>query len=168
MAYQDHFRLVDDVSVHFDGTVGGIDAFLLSRYVGFYAVASAAVIELALKEIVISFAKHNHPLFGTYIEDRYDQINGRIKIGHITQDHLRPFGDNYVKRFERLLKRVDDHCIRSKRFSVKGSYGSLIACRHDFAHAGTIPANAGYADIKTGFEAGKIVLACLAKTLKHK
>lgn len=165
MAYPDHFRLVDDVTAHFDGAVVGVDAFIQSRYVGFYSVASAAVIELALKEIIVSFAAANNVIFGGYVEAKYEQINGRIKINHIEADHLGPFGAKYQKRFSKLLDRVEKIELRRRRFSVKSSYGNLLACRHKFAHEGSIPASSSYVDVKRGFEAGKIVLSCLAKTL---
>jgi hypothetical protein len=165
MAYTDHFRLVDDVTAHLDGVVAAVDPFTQSRYVGFYSVSAAAVVELALKEIIISFASANHPIFGGYVETKYEQINGRIKLGHITVDHLGPFGERYKKRFERLLDRVESIELRRRRFSVKSSYANLLNCRHKFAHEGAIPAYSTYADVKKGFEAGKIVLGCLAKTL---
>jgi len=165
MAYQDHFKLVDDVASHLDAAVEAVDAFLQSRYVGFYAVASAAVIELALKEIVVSFAEMNHPLFGGYLASRYERINGRVRLEDITKEHLKPFGQRFQKRFNLLLKRVDRYYIPRMGYSVKLSYEALLTCRHQFAHEGNVPANIGYVDIKRGFEAGKIVMACLAKTL---
>lgn len=165
MTYTNHFRLVDDVTSHFDAEVAAVDAFIQSRYVGFYSVASAAVIELALKEIIISFATANNQLFGGYVEAKYEQINGRIGLKNIDTEHLGPFGAKYQKRFERLLDRVDKIELKRRRFAVKASYGNLLACRHRFAHEGAIPPSSSYADVKRGFEAGKIVLACLAKTL---
>ena len=52
MAYQDHFKLADDMISHLDSVVGGItDSFVTSRYVGFVAVAAVTVYELAIKEI---------------------------------------------------------------------------------------------------------------------
>lgn len=165
MAYTDHFRLVDDVTIHFDDAVLAVDAFIQSRYVGFYSVAAAAVVELALKEIIISFATANNPLFGGYVESKYEQINGRIKLDHIRDDHLDPFGDRYKRRFKRLLDRVERIELRRRKFSVKSSYTNLLNCRHEFAHGGSIPSHSTYVEVKKGFDAGKIVLACLAKVL---
>ncbi|HZX78923.1 HEPN domain-containing protein [Lysobacter sp.] len=165
MAYKEHFRLVDDVAGHFDAAVGAVDAFLQSRYVGFYAVAAAAVIELALKEIVVDFASRNHHLFGDYVESKYQRINGRVKLEDIVKEHLKPFGKSYQKRFEKLLKRVDKSHIAKNSFSVKLSYDALFTCRHQFSHEGSVPTNSGYEDVKRGFEAGKVVMACLAKVL---
>lgn len=165
MAYQDHFRLVDDVSTHFDGAVNAVDPFLQSRYVGFYAIASAAVVELALKEIIVGFAQKNHSLFGGYVANYYERINGRVTLSQINSEHLKPFGQKFQRRFKNLLKRVDSYYIVKHGYSVKLSYEALFTCRHQFAHEGSVPDSSGYADIKQGYEAGKVVLACLAKTL---
>lgn len=165
MGYKDHFRLVDDVTAHLDAAVVAVDAFTQSRYVGFYSVAAAAVVELALKEIIISFATSNHPMFGGYVQSKYEQINGRIKLAHIKDDHLDPFGEKYKKRFHKLLDRVERTELRRRKFSVKSSYTNLLNCRHAFAHEGSIPAHSTYSEVKKGFDAAKIVLACLAKTL---
>lgn len=166
MEYRRHFRLVDDISDHFDAALNSADVFLQSRYVGFYAVSSAAVLELALKEVVINFARHHHSLFGTYIASRYERINGKIKIDDIVKEHLKPFGRDFQQRFERLIRRVDQLMIRRDGFSIKSSYGILLTSRHQFAHEGSVPETATYAEIKKGFEAGKLVMSCLAKTLE--
>jgi hypothetical protein len=157
--------LVDDVATHLDKVVAAVDPFTKSRYVGFYSVSAAAVVELALKEIIISFATSENPIFGGYVEAKYEKINGRVKLPHIAEDHLGPLGDKYQKRFERLLGRVERIELRRGRYSVKSSYANLLNCRHKFAHEGSIPAYSTYDEVKKGFEAGKIVLACLAKAL---
>jgi hypothetical protein len=166
MAYSNHFRLVDDVSAHFDAAVIAADAFMQSRYVGFYAVASAAVLELALKEVIVDFARHHHSLFGSYLASRYEKINGRIGLSSIADEHLKPFGKDFQNRFKRLLKRVDGLSIKKRGYSVILSYEALLTCRHEFAHEGSVPASTSYTDIKKGFEAGKIVMACFEKTLE--
>src|SRR3546814_16488633 len=77
MPYQKHYKLVDDVTSHFDAVTATIDGFTLSRYVGFFAVASAAVIESAYKYIVLDFAERTHPTFSSYFASRHEQVNGR-------------------------------------------------------------------------------------------
>jgi hypothetical protein len=166
MAYSKHFQLVDDVSVHFDEAVNSANAFLQSRYVGFYAVAAAAVLELALKEVIVEFARHHHSLFGDYLASRYERINGRIGLQAISDEHLKPFGSKFQDRFNELLKDADQKSIRENGFSTKHSYAALFVCRHQFSHEGSVPETTSYADIKRGFEAGKIVMECLAKTLE--
>lgn len=164
MSYIKHYKLVDDVTEHFDEVTQKIDAFIESRYVGFFAVASISVIELAYREIIVGFATNAHPTFGTFFSDHYKHMNARVRFEHINKD-LKRLGGSYHARFSKLLERINTYEIRHNSFSVKDSYSSLVTCRHDFAHEGVIPENIGYADVKNGYKAGKIVLACLAKAL---
>lgn len=166
MAYADHFRLVDDVSSHFDEAVASVDPFLQSRYVGFYAVAAAAVMELAVKELIIEFAAAHHELFGEYCRTKYERINGRISFEDICKEHLKPFGALRVKRFKRILRTVEYWNLTHRSLSVKKAYENLFTCRHMFAHEGAVPDQTAYSDVKSGFESGKIVLACLARALR--
>lgn len=163
MTYAKHFALVDDVASHFDGAIKGLDAFTVTRYAGLYAVSSAAVLELALKEIIISFAASRDRVFGEYIASRYEFINGRIKLSHIKQDHLEPFGKPYLKRFERLVSWLDSYGVKMRRGSIISAYGNLLTCRHKFAHEGATTCT--YDEVKAGFEAGKRIMACLHHSL---
>lgn len=168
MPYTDHFHLVDDVSAHFDGLLVGVDPLLKSRYAGFYAVTSAAVLELALKEIVTGFAHANNSLFGDYVASRYERINGKIGIEDCQKEHLKPFGDRFRKAFKARLLGVERYNLAKNGISVKSSYENLLTCRHTFAHEGRVPATATYEEVKQGFEAGKIVMLCLSRTLTMK
>jgi len=164
MSYRRHYQLVDDVTGHFDEVTKTIDAFTESRYVGFFAVASISVIELAYKDIIVDFAARTHPTFGSFFSSHYERLNARVKLEHVNTD-LKRLGGNFQAKFTKLLDRVHTHEIRHNSFSVKDSYASLITCRHKFSHEGSIPENIGYNDVKNGYRAGKIVLSCLAKTL---
>src|SRR3546814_17322087 len=92
MPYQKHYKLVDDVTSHFDAVTATIDGFTLSRYVGFFAVASAAVIESAYKDIALDFADRTHPTFSSYFASRPEPVTGRAKISLIKQTCLKRFG----------------------------------------------------------------------------
>lgn len=164
MTYSRHFSLVDDVSSHFDGAVEGLDAFTVTRYAGLYAVSSAAVLELALKEIVIEFARSRDVVFGEYLASRYETLNGRIKLANIREEHLRPFGGIFLDRFNRLLGWLDDWNLKCQRGSIISSYGNLLTCRHTFAHEGKTTCT--YQEAKAGFKAGKVVMACLNHVLQ--
>jgi hypothetical protein len=166
MGYHDHFALVDDVSAHFDEAVGAVTPMLASRYTGLYAVSSAAVLELAFKSIIVDFATRMNPVFGDYVSSRYEQVNGRIKVRAICDEHLKPFGEGYKIRFERLLKRIDASSVARRQGSLISAYGNLLTCRHMFAHEGVIPANSTYDEVKKGYSAGKLVMACLSKALE--
>lgn len=164
MTYSRHFSLVDDVSSHFDGAVEGLDAFTVTRYAGLYAVSSAAVLELALKEIVIKFAQSRDVVFGEYLASRYETLNGRIKLAHIRDEHLRPFGGIYLDRFNKLINWLDNWSLKCHRGSIISSYGNLLTCRHTFAHEGKTTCT--YQEVKAGFGAGKTVMACLNHVLQ--
>lgn len=166
MAYSDHFILVDQVASHFDAAIKEAPPQIQSSYAGFFAVSSAAVLELALKEIIIGFAQRAHPIFGDYIASQYEQINGRIKLKLIKDIHLKPFGENYLDRFGRLISRVDSRGLKKLHVSVVSSYGVLIVCRNTYAHEGIVPPNTTYQDVKRGYEAGKVVMGCLDRVLR--
>lgn len=168
MPYTDHFHLVDDVTAHFDGLLVGIDPLLKSRYTGFYAVTCAAILELALKEIVVHFAQTNNQLFGDYVASKYERINGRISLDDCHKEHLKPFGDRFRKAFKSRLIGVERHFLAKQGISIKYSYENLLTCRHTFAHEGKVPATATYEEVKQGFESGKVVMLCLSRTLALK
>lgn len=165
MPYRQHYQLVDDVTGHFDQVTETIDAFILSRYVGFFAVASISVIELAYKDIMIDFANRTHTTFAAFLSSHYDRLNARVKLTHINGD-LKKLGGPFLGRFTALLDEVHSQEVRNNSFSVKDSYASLISCRHDFSHGATVPENISYNDVKNGYKAGKIVLDCLAESLR--
>src|SRR3546814_11747882 len=107
MPYQKHYKLVDDVTSHINAVTATIDGFTLSRYVGFFAVTSAAVIESAYKDIVLDFAERTHPTFSSYLASRHDQVHPRVKISQINEDCLTGFGGAFTKRVSSCLSRVD-------------------------------------------------------------
>jgi len=164
VAYQNHFRLVDDVVVHLDRAVASVDPFIQSRYAGFYAVSVATVVELSVKEIVIDFASSKSSVFGEYVTRKYDRLNARVSYKDL-KEILSAFGGDYSLRFSRMVERVDRFSVRSRRGSIIASYGNLITCRHKFAHEGLVPSNSTYEDVKKGFAAGKVVLECLRRAL---
>lgn len=166
MPYTVHFRLVDDVSLHFDQAVANVDPFLRSRYVGFYAVASAAVVELAVKDIFVEFAASHGTLFGNYCRTKYERINGKVGFDDLCKEHLKPFGMTYVKRFKRIVRAVDYRYMTKRNFSVKKSYETLFTCRHSFAHEGLVPEQISFDDVKQGYACGKVILACLERALR--
>lgn len=164
MTYELNFHLIDDVITHLDGAVATADPFTASRYVGFYSVSAATVIELSVKNIIVSFAKSNHPVFGGYVSSKYEKLNAKVSLADL-DGHIAPFGRIYRERFKKLLDRVERINLKKSRSSLKSSYGNLLSCRHQFAHEGVVPSNSTYAEVKRGFEAGKVVLACLQKSL---
>lgn len=164
MTYELNFHLIDDVIIHLDGAVASADPFTASRYVGFYSVSAATVIELSVKNIIVAFASRNHPVFGGYVSNKYERLNAKVSLSDL-DGHIAPFGRSYRERFKNLLDRVEKINLRKNKSSLKSSYGNLLSCRNQFAHEGVVPLNSTYTEVKRGFEAGKIVLACLQKSL---
>jgi hypothetical protein len=168
MAYTDHFRLADDVITHLDTVIGGItDPFLASQYVGFVAVASVTVYELAIKEIFISFGQKKHKVLGDFTRTYFDRINGRIKTKTITEEYVNCFGNKYVQRFKKKLSETENNGLRNLGISILSSYANVITWRNQYAHEGQIPSTATYSEMKKSYNAGKEVIRCLAETMRR-
>jgi hypothetical protein len=165
MAYQDHFALADDLIAHLNGVVGAITDPLISvKYVGFVAVVSVAVYELAVKEIFIDFADRKHRVFGSYAGSHYRRLNGRITISDLMQQAKR-YGDKYEKRFNRKLDEAERKNLRANNLSIRTSYGNIITWRHSFAHEGVVPTTTTYNEVTGAYSAGKEVIHCLAESM---
>lgn len=168
MPYVDHFKLADDYINHLDASLSGIsDPFIRSRYVGFVALSAVTVFELAIKEIFCTFAAKKHKVLGNFTNVYFERINGRIGRDEIQKTYLKFFGEKYVDRFKNRLEKIEKDTLRSARQSVKSSYANLITWRNEFAHQGTIPANATYEDVKRAYSLGCYVIHCLADSLRR-
>lgn len=166
MPYQDRFALVEDYIAHLDPMMAGIaDPFIKSRYLGFIATAAVTVYELAIKDIFYSFADKKHVVLGAFARAKFDQINGRIKIGSLKAEHISMFGQKYVTRFETKLEAREIAFLRNGGGSIKASYGNVISWRHTFVHEGVAPATTTYDELKRGYVCGKEVIHCLNDTM---
>lgn len=167
MPYRRHFQLADDLIAHLNPIVGGVaDPFIATRYVGFVAVAAVTVYELAIKQIFIDFAIAKHSILGTFTENYFERLNGRIKLADLRTQHVIKFGDKYLNRFDRRLDAIENASLRATGISLRSRYGNLITCRHDFAHEGVISANMTYADVIDAYESGKEIIHCLGGTMR--
>jgi hypothetical protein len=168
MPYVDNFKLADDFITHLDTVIGGIsDPFLSSRYIGFVAVATVTVYELAIKEIFIEFGQRKHKVLGEFTRRSFDRINGRIKTNVIKDEYVICFGEKYVKRFRKKLDEAEKINLRRLGVSVLTSYGNVITWRNQFAHEGQVPSTVTYNEIKLSYNAGKEVIRCLAETMQR-
>jgi len=166
MPYTRHFQLTDDLIQHLDPVLMSLhDPWIETRYTGFLAVSSVTVLELALKTIFCDFGARKHVVLGTFTSSYFEKINGRIALGVITKEYIPRFGEKYLQRFERQLKALENTTLRSNGYSLKSSYGNLVAWRHAFAHEGVMPPNASYAEVKRGYESGKHIMNCLATSM---
>ena len=166
MPYQDRYQHADDVIAHLDQVVPPIqDTLLKAKYVGFVAVASVTVYELAIKDIFCEFGVKKHPVFGCFTESHFARINGRIKLASLKNEHIPKFGDKYLKRFQKYLNADAVEQLRLCKRDICSAYNNLIVCRHNFAHKGEIATNMTYEEAVQAYEDGKKVLACLARTM---
>ncbi|PMR69229.1 HEPN domain-containing protein [Halomonas heilongjiangensis] len=168
MTYTNHFQHADDVIDHLNGIVPNIqDPLVRIKYVGFVSVAAVTVYELALKEIFINFARNKHKVLGSFTENYFDRINGRIKIRVIQCDYIKKFGEKYNKRFDRKLDEAAKAYLLANRRDIKNSYTNLITWRNDFAHEGKLNSNTTYGEVVQAYQDGKEVIHCLAETMRR-
>lgn len=168
MTYLTHFQLADDVITHLDSVVGSIaDPFIQSRYIGFVAIASATVYELAIKDIFCGFSEKKHKVLGSFVNSYFERINGRIKTRIIKQDYIPRFGDKYLKKFKRNIDKKEKEYLRNQGVSILSSYNNVIEWRNQFAHEGQIPSTVTYAEITKAYKTGKAVIECLAESMRY-
>jgi hypothetical protein len=168
MVYLNRFRLADDVIAHLDSVVIELhDPFLSSRYAGFLAVAATTVYELAIRDILTSFAEKKHKVLGEFTRRTFERLNGRITIDDINNRYTRPFGEKYIMRFKDRVEETEDLGLRTLRISIRTSYSNVIRWRHLFAHEGEIPPYATYDEIRNSYQIGKAVIWCLSEAMQR-
>ena len=168
MSYQDRFIAASDYIQHTNAIVATINDPLIKRqYIGFVVTAAVTSFELAIKDIFTEFATKKHKVFGAFVEDVYDQINGRIMLRELREKHIARFGDKYLRQFDKELERNERANLAARARSIKSSYGNIITWRHTFIHQGTIANNATYSEAVNAFEDGKEVIHILFQVMKR-
>lgn len=165
MSYASHYTAADAIVVHLNSFVPTLPPQLQLQYAGFAAISSVTVYELALKQIFADFSARKHSVFGHFVTQHFDRINGRISLKSLRNEHIPLFGEKYLKRFNSLLDVEETRLLRQQGYSVKSSYGNLVTWRHGFAHGGQLPNNATFLEVTRSYELGKVVIDCLAKAL---
>lgn len=166
MSYINKFVYTDKIVEHLKTVVGAIrDPEILISYSGFLSVSAITVYELAIKDIFFDFAHNQNKVFGIFVENHFERINGKIKIDHIVGDHTIKFGQKYRDRFKNLLNQREEVLLKVKHISMKSEYDNLIQCRHHFVHKGvpTLTIN----EVINAYEIGKEVIHCLNESLKR-
>jgi hypothetical protein len=162
MPYTDYFRQTDKLIEHLDGIfIPSINPFIMHNYIGFIAVSSVTVLELAMKKIFIDFSRTKHKILLNFCDKYFEHINGRIKLRNIQEEYLPKFGDKYKTRFEKRLQKLENYEFITNKKSIKASYGNIIEWRHAFVHQGKILENASYDEVKSGYNYGKVIMQCL-------
>jgi hypothetical protein len=168
MAYHIHFQHADDVVAHLNTIIPGLtDPLLQSKYVGLMAVAAITVYELAIKTIFIDFGKKKHKVLGSFTENYFNRINGRITLKNIKDDYVIKFGNKYLHRFEKTIDQKAKQYLSIHRRDIRSSYANLIIWRNDFAHEGRFNTTATYQEVVQSYEDGKEIIHCLAQTMNR-
>ncbi|MCX5815442.1 MAG: HEPN domain-containing protein [Proteobacteria bacterium] len=166
MSYTDRFVATDNLIAHLKTVIGTItDPAIAADYTGFLSVSSVTVYELAIKDIFNEFASQKHKVLGTVIEKHFRRLNGRIKIDDLKGEHVKLFGDKYLKKFNQKLKGKESSVFSTSRISISTDYGNLITCRHKYVHSGypTLTIN----EIIDCYKSGKDVIQCLYEAMKR-
>lgn len=168
MDYAQHFHHADDVIEHLTPLVAGArNPLLEARYTGFLTIAAVTTYELAVKSIFISFAQSKHKVLGSFTESHFSRINGKIRLENLKNDYVRRFGEKYLVKFNRRLSETGQRYLRENQREIISSYNNLIVWRNDFAHEGRIRPNATFAEASRAYTDGKIVIKCLAESMKR-
>jgi len=166
MPYTDRFTPTDNLITHLNGVIGGIaDAAILANYAGFLSVSAVTVYELAIKDIFESFARRKNNTFGDFVQTHFERINGRIKLDSLKKEHIKTFGDRYVKKFNTNLDAKEVAVFAAEHLSVKNCYTNLITCRHEYVHGGnpTLTLN----EVISNYAKGKEVIHSLDLSMRR-
>lgn len=166
MAYQDRFIATDNLVAHLTPIVTGIaDTATKSSYAGFLSVSAVTVYELAIKDIFAEFASKKNTVFGNFIEKYFSSLNGRIKLEDLKGQHIKPFGNKYLDKFEKKLKAREKLIFTTTRKNVRSDYSNLIICRHKYVHAGNPTLT--FQEVLDNYQIGKEVIHSLYEAMQR-
>ncbi|MBB5315821.1 HEPN domain-containing protein [Tunturibacter empetritectus] len=165
MAYQSHFVHADRIIAHLGSLRGPtLDPLLEAKYVGFVAVACVTVFEMAIKEILTTFADKKHQVLGSFIRHSCERMNGRIQLDSLKPNYIFPLGLKYKERFDKKIDQTARTTLRTQRRDIRASYKNIILWRHGFAHSATI-GTATWTEVVQAYEDGKEIIRCLHESL---
>lgn len=163
MAYTDKYLPADNLIAHIVSIKDSMDEQTKSYYAGFISVNAVTVYELAIKEILIEFAKRKHLVFGGFIASYLARINGKIKISDIN-DLVGKFGEKYKSDLQTKIQLAEVDIMNTERLSILNSYKNLIECRHKYVHAGFTTLTLD--ECITNYNTGKRVIAIIFEAMK--
>ncbi len=159
---KDFFRETDSFLKHLEETVTLInDDYLKSQYVGIVAVKAVSAYEVAVKTLLIDYARNIHPIVLKFAEDQYQKLSARISRDEIKK-YLELYGKNILNQF----KFIED--TKDARGGVKSSFTSLQTWRHYFVHQNELHPNqqqSTFEESIKAYELGKGVIYALAEAL---
>ena len=160
MAYTDKFIPTDNLIAQLSPVVAAVvDPMVSINYSGFLSVSAVTVYELAIKTVFIEFAARKNKVFGVYVENKFEKINGRIKLESLINEFISSFGDRYLNRFKSEINRLEDISVHAGTGSIKTKYNNLIVSRHQFVHGGAPTLTV--AEVMDSYNSGKHVIHSL-------
>lgn len=166
MIFKQRFTSADDFLQHTDLMMEQInDPFIQQKYIGFITISAVSVYELAIKDIIFRFSDQKHKVLGVVSRHNYERLNVRIKLNELRKDHIRQFGENYVKKFNNILDNREQNSFRAGKGSIQTAYANIISWRNIFAHTGESPTTTTYAEVKNFYNLGKEVIYSLDEAL---
>lgn len=88
-------------------------------------LTAVTVYELAIKEILCTFASKKHKVLGHFAHTYIDRINGRIKLGMINDDYVRRFGKKYVDSFKVKTAAAEKKSLAMTHRSILSNYNNI-------------------------------------------
>lgn len=139
------------------------DEWTKSRLAGLVAVEAAWCFEVSIKRAVLDFCQKRDLVFGSFMENRYRNMSGRIKTADIQTEFLERFGDKYRTAFAQSLDAIRQAAQKANRDDPTNRYNVLIETRHNFVHTGSL--NLTFNETIEYFEDACLVIEALEKTL---
>lgn len=166
MPYKDNFIFADDLISQLNPIIKNLNnPYIETKFTGFLIVSSVTVLEMALKNIFIDFAKMKHIILGNFCDVYFNKIHGKIRLEDIKGDYLNKFGKIYKNDFISKLETLQENELLTNRISITDSYTNLITWRNDFVHQFKI-SNATFQDTIFAYECGKKIMDCLSDCLQ--
>lgn len=167
MLYTKRYSIADPLINHLDTVISTVqDPFIISRYIGLVSITAVTVYELCMKDIFYEFGRSQNIIFGEFVNNHFERINGRIKLDDIRKN-IKKFGKKYSGEFDKKLRIAEERVLRKERRSIKSSYKNIIAWRHQFAHEGDIVSTVTYKEATDSYKLGKEVMRVLDETMKR-
>lgn len=122
-----------------DKVVGNAtDPWVKSRFAGLIAVAATTEFELSVKDTFVSFCRTTNPLFGDFVQNKFKNLRGRIKVDGIKDELLKHLGPEYCRTFQASLDELVRVAKERNDPDPVENYNTLIENRHGFVHKGDL------------------------------
>jgi hypothetical protein len=139
----ERFRLIEsiisDTDRFVDPELTSFQAIRFRANVGNLCIVSfVSSYENCIKDIMVEFAEKRDSLFGHFVRNRFQRINGQIKIEKL-REYSGQFGGNVRSDFIGRLDAIRSRVSRSSQQDICRVYDDLISRRHAIVHGGASP-----------------------------